>query len=70
MLSSIGAEQRLKAFSITEVCFENVSFKLPIKGGAMIEVEVCNGKLLKSEITMRENVTPKKFNLYFKDRKI
>ena len=43
----------------------NISFKLPVKGGSVAEVEICNGELISFNLIAENNIPPKKYNVYF-----
>lgn len=45
---------------------EDLSFRLSIKGGAIIDVEIKGGELVRADITMREGVAPKTFKIKYK----
>ena len=45
---------------------EDLSFRLSIKGGAIIDVEIKKGELVRADITMREGVAPKTFKIKYK----
>ena len=45
---------------------EDISFRLSIKGGAVIDVEIKDGKLVRADITMRDGVAPKDFKIKFR----
>lgn len=45
---------------------EDLSFRLSVKGGAVIDVEIKGGELVRADITMREGVAPKSFKIKYK----
>lgn len=57
----------LPAYPIND---EDVSFRLSVKGGAIIDVEIKKGELVRSSITMRHGVNPKKFKILYKGKEI
>ena len=50
--------------------FSTVSFKLSAKGGAIVDAEIKNNEIKKLDITFKSTATPKKFNIFFRNRKI
>lgn len=49
---------------------KNISFKLPVKSGAVCEAEIRDGLLKKVDFTFREGVKPKKFSVFLHGNKI
>ena len=49
---------------------EDISFRLSIKGGAIIDVEIKKGALIRADVTMRCGTNPKKFNISYRGKSI
>jgi len=48
----------------------DVSFRLAVKGGAMIDVEIKKGELIRAQVTMRDGSTPKKFKILYRGKEV
>lgn len=50
--------------------FSTVSFKLAVKGGAVVEAEIVNNEVKKLDISLNDDVKLKKFNVFLRNKKI
>lgn len=48
----------------------DVCFRLAVKGGAVIDVEIKKGELIRALVTMRDGSAPKKFKILYKGKEV